>query len=244
MNANIKSRIRNDRLISRITEAEAAAALIKDGMVVGISGFTPSGYPKDVPLALAQRVREERRPFRIDVYTGASTGAEVDGAWADAGIIAKRLPYHTSTSVRDRVNAGEIEYVDIHLSQSTQYINYGFLPKVDIALVEALAITEEGHIVPTTAIGNTAAFVAQADKVIVEINLLSRPELEGMADIYTPKKPPLREPIPLRHPADRIGTSYIECDANKIVAIVPTEKRDSTRPFAAVSTQEPVTNIT
>jgi succinyl-CoA:acetate CoA-transferase len=238
MTADIRARIRNDRLESKITSANVAAELIRDGMTVGISGFTPSGYPKDVPLALARRVKARGKPFHVNLYTGASTGPEVDGAWTEAGIIARRLPYHTNASVREGINSGYIEYVDMHLSQSTQYVNYGFIPKVDVAIIEALAITEDGNIVPTTAIGNTPAFVRQADKVIVEINLLSRPELEGMADIYTTKNPPLREPIPIMHPADRIGKPYIECGPRKIAAIVLTEKRDSTRPLAAAGEAE------
>ena len=71
----------------------------------------------------------------------------------------------------------------MHLSQSTQYVNYGTLNKIDIAIVEGLAITEEGHIIPTTAVGNAPSFIKNADKVIVEINLKKPMSLEGMADI-------------------------------------------------------------
>lgn len=41
----------------QIYESEAAQNLIKDGDNVGTSGFTPSGYPKAVPLALAEKVK-------------------------------------------------------------------------------------------------------------------------------------------------------------------------------------------
>jgi succinyl-CoA:acetate CoA-transferase len=37
-----------------VTTAESAARLIKTGMTVGMSGFTIVGYPKAVPLALAE----------------------------------------------------------------------------------------------------------------------------------------------------------------------------------------------
>ena len=43
--------------------------------------------------------------------------------------------------------------------------------KLDVAIVEACAITEEGNIIPTTSMGNTASFVQQADMVIVEVIL-------------------------------------------------------------------------
>ena len=51
--------------------------MIKDGMSVGTSGFTPSGYPKAIPLALAEKVKKEG-PLKIDLLTGASVGDELD----------------------------------------------------------------------------------------------------------------------------------------------------------------------
>ena len=68
---DILNRVRNKELQSKICTAEEAAANIKPGMNVGTSGFTPSGYPKAVPLALAKRMEEE--PFKINLWTGASS---------------------------------------------------------------------------------------------------------------------------------------------------------------------------
>ncbi|MEI7611055.1 MAG: propionyl-CoA--succinate CoA transferase, partial [Rhodospirillaceae bacterium] len=50
-----RDRIRMKSLWSKVVEAETAAALIKDGMIVGMSGFTRAGEAKVVPLALAER---------------------------------------------------------------------------------------------------------------------------------------------------------------------------------------------
>ena len=55
---------------------------------VGISGFTPSGYVKAVPLALAERM--EKEPFKIDLWTGASVGDEADGALTRVNGIHRR----------------------------------------------------------------------------------------------------------------------------------------------------------
>ncbi|MCY6960708.1 acetyl-CoA hydrolase/transferase family protein [Clostridium brassicae] len=227
----LNERIRNSELLEKVMTAEEAINFIQDGMVIGTSGFTPSGYPKVVPLTLADKVKKTGEKMRLTLYSGASLGPEVDGAWAEAGIIAKRLPYQTNASLRNEINAGNVEYIDMHLSHSTQYLNYGVLPKVDVAIVEALAITEEGHIIPTTAIGNAPAFIKSADKVIVEINTSKPMKLEGMADIYTTEKPPYRKPIPITHPKDRIGTPYIECGLGKIIAIVKTDMKDKARPL-------------
>jgi len=68
--------------------ADEAAALIPPNSTVGMSGFTGSGDPKAVPMALARRIEQEwalGNPFRLRVWTGASTGPELDGALAAIG---------------------------------------------------------------------------------------------------------------------------------------------------------------
>ena len=80
-------RIARADLRSRVMSAADAAALISHGQTVGMSGFTGSGYPKAVPMALAERIEAEHaagRPMRVKVWTGASTGPELDGALAKA----------------------------------------------------------------------------------------------------------------------------------------------------------------
>ena len=89
------SRIAHPGLAAKVTSADQAAGFIDDRMTVGMSGFTGSGYPKAVPLALARRIAGERaagRDLRVKVWTGASTGPELDGALAEADGIELRLP--------------------------------------------------------------------------------------------------------------------------------------------------------
>jgi succinyl-CoA:acetate CoA-transferase len=113
---------------------------------------------------------------------------------------------------------------------------YGYLGgKVDVAIVEACAITEEGHIVPTTSLGNAPSFVQSAGIVIVEVNTTQPQELEGMHDVYIPKDPPYRQPIPIVKADDRIGTSYIPAGLDKITCIVPCALPDNVRPLAAIN---------
>ena len=60
-----------------------------------MSGFTGSGYPKAVPMALARRIEQAQargEEFRIGVWTGASTAPELDGALAKVNGIELRLP--------------------------------------------------------------------------------------------------------------------------------------------------------
>ena len=227
------TRIRNKELASKIITPAEAAMLIKNGMTVGASGFTPSGYPKAVPLALAKRV-EAGEDLKINLFTGASVGDELDGALSRANAISLRLPYQTNDSLRKAINSGAVDFIDMHLSHAPQYVRYGFLGPIDIALVEAVAITEEGHIIPSTSVGATNAYVEMADKVIVEINTSQPLELEGMHDIYTPQAPPNRTCIPLTATGDRIGTPYIPCSPDKIEAIVVTDICDDVRPLGAI----------
>ena len=43
-----------ESLRNKVMTAEQAAKLIRSGMTIGVSGFTNVGYPKAVPLALAE----------------------------------------------------------------------------------------------------------------------------------------------------------------------------------------------
>ena len=230
------SRIRSAALQSKIMSAEDAAALIPPGSTVGMSGFTGSGYPKAVPMALAARIEAERaagRPFRLKVWTGASTGPELDGALARADGIEFRLPYNSDPYARERINKGEMEYLDMHLSQVAPVAWQGFLGPLDTAVIEVTAITEDGALVPSSSVGNNKTWLDRAERVILEVNRWQNPALEGMHDIYYGTAlPPNRVPIPLVQPADRIGQTTFRCDPDKIVAIVETDAPDRNAPFS------------
>jgi succinyl-CoA:acetate CoA-transferase len=224
----IENRLRNAELMNRIVTAEEAATWIHNGMTVGLSGFTQAGDAKLVPRALVDRVnRENLHPFKIDLYTGASINSDVDGIMAEAGIINKRLPFQSEKRMRAKINEGEILFVDQHLSHTAELIRSDFLP-IDIAIVEAVAITEEGYIVPSTSVGNSYIFIQKAKEVIVELNLSQPAELEGVHDLYEPGKQGERQPIPVTKVDQRIGTPYLPVPLEKIKGIVFTDQRDIT----------------
>lgn len=215
--------------------AEEAAALIDSGTRIGVSGFTGSGYPKEVPMALARRIADANlrgNKFQVSIFTGASTGPELDGALAMAGGIHLRLPYQSDPETRKRINAGEMDYMDIHLSHVAQYVEYGFLGKMDFALIEVTGILEDGRIIPSSSIGNNKTWMEQAEKVILEVNSWQPAELEGMHDIYYGMQPPPnRKPIPLTHSVQRIGEPYLKVPLEKVVAVVQTNAPDRNAPF-------------
>ena len=210
--------------------ADAAAALIQPGMTVGMSGFTGSGYPKAVPLSLAGRIEAAQgrgEKFALRVLTGASTAPELDGALAKAGGIDFRLPYQSDPELRARINSGEIDYMDVHLGQVAQYTWFGFLGKIDVAVVEVAGILPDGRLIPSTSIGNNKTWLDLADKVILEVNSTQPLGLDGMHDIYYGTAlPPNRQPIPLTQAGDRIGEPYLRVDPAKVVAVVETHAAD------------------
>ncbi|MFC4166956.1 acetyl-CoA hydrolase/transferase family protein [Teichococcus aestuarii] len=218
-------RMRRPSLIDKVCTAEQAAALIRDGMTVGMSGFTRAGEAKAVPLAMAERAAAD--PFKITLMTGASLGNDIDRRLTEAGVLRRRLPFQVDPVLRGAINRGEVMFIDQHLSETVEQLRSRQMGPIDYAIVEAVAIREDGGVVPTTSVGNTATFAILAEKVIVEINLSQPLALEGLHDIYIPTRRPHREPVPVLACDSRPGLPYIPIEPTKIAAIVFTEQSDS-----------------
>ena len=219
----------------KMMSAEEAASLINHNDVIGFSGFTAAGCPKVITIALAKRAEEEHakgNPFKIGMYTGASTGDSIDGVLARAHAIKFRTPYQSSNDLRKELNTQEAHYFDLHLSELAQYLRYGFLQKPNIAILEACDITEDGKVYLTSAVGIAPTVAHLADKVFIELNSYHPKALNGIHDIYEPKDPPLRREIPVYAPSDRIGKPYIQIDPKKIVGIVETNLPNEVGGFA------------
>lgn len=215
--------------------AEEAAAFVNNDDNVGFSGFTPAGCPKSVPEAIAKRAAEEHakgNPFQIGMFTGASTGDRLDGELARANAIKFRTPYQSNKDLRSALNAHKAHYYDMHLSELAQSLRYGFLGKINVAVIEAADVTEDGEIVPTCGVGITPTICRLADKIIVELNHKHPKAIRGMHDIYEPLDPPYRREIPVYSPSDRIGLPYVKVDPSKIVGVVETENANEGGAFA------------
>lgn len=198
--------------------AEEAAEFIHHNDNVGFSGFTAAGTPKVVSVALAKKAEAEHaagRPFQIGVYTGASTSDYIDGALSRAKAIKSRTPYQSHKDAREAINNNEIAYFDLHLSHLAQTLRYGFLGKVDVAVIEATDVTPDGEILLGPGVGATPTFCSLAEKIIIELNHHDPKELRGMHDIYQPLDPPYRREIPIYKPSDRIGVPVVKVDPKK-----------------------------
>lgn len=221
----------------RIITAEEAAEYIHNDYTVGFSGFTPSGCPKVVPGAIADKAiaeHEKGNPFQIGMITGASSDDKEDGVLARAKAIKFRAPYQTNKSIRELINAGGTNYFDLHLSEVAQMLRYGFLGKVDVAVIEVSDVTENGEIVPTSAVGIVPTLCRLADKIILEHNSYHPKEIRGIHDIYEPADPPYRREIPIYTPADRIGTDCVKVDPAKIIGVVETNVPNEGKHFTPI----------
>ncbi len=211
--------------------------MIPAGAHVGMSGFTGAGYPKAVPQALARLIQQQNaqgKPFKIGLWTGASTAPELDGALAQVDGIDMRLPYQSDPTCRKQINAGQMQYVDIPLSHVAQFVWFGFLGKLAVAVVDVAGVLPDGRLIPSSSVGNNKTWLDQADKIILEVNTWHNPGLEGMHDIYYGTDvPPNRRPIQMTEPHQRIGEPYLRCDPSKVIAVVKTHQPDRNSVYAA-----------
>ncbi len=217
--------------------AEEAASYIKNGDNVGFSGFTASGTPKVVTVALAERAKalhEEGKPFKINVFTGASTNDHVDGELSRADAIGIRTPYQSHSDARKSANRADgMHYFDAHLSHLAQDLRYGFYGDIDVAIVEATEMSPNGEVVLGAGLGMTPTLVDMAKKVIIEYSSYYRNSFRGFHDNYVPLDPPHRREIPIYKPSDRIGSPVLKIDPKKIIGVVPSNASESIKPFTA-----------
>lgn len=219
----------------RFITAEEAASYVNNGDTVGFSGFTPAGAVKSVPKAIADKAIAEHnagRPFKIGMITGASTGDSLDGSLARAEAVLFRTPYQSNADLRKLINEGKAEYFDSHLSTVAQNLRYGFLGKMQVGIIEACDVTENGEIVLTTGVGISPSICKVADKIIIELNHYHPKSLRGMHDIHIVADPPNRREIPIYKPSDRAGDTVIKVDPSKIIGIVETNLPDEVGEFS------------
>ena len=214
-------RIEHKGLRDRAASVEEAGQLIRNGMTVAFSGYTACGYPKKIGSELARR-KKEGEDLGINLVAGAQIGTEVFEELAEAGVLNRVAPLIGSKTLAAQINAGKVHYVEQQMSKLPRLLRSGAFGKIDVAVVEALAVTPEGWIIPTNSVGMTPNFLETAEAIIVEINLAQPAELRGLHDVFLPAPPPATKPIPLTGVAQRIGEPFIKVDPAKIRFIVET----------------------
>ncbi|WP_424019164.1 acetyl-CoA hydrolase/transferase C-terminal domain-containing protein [Halorientalis pallida] len=209
-----------------VTDAASAAADVPADATMLVSGFGSVGYPKAVPLALA----ESDRDLSLTVVSGGSVGEEIDVELVEADAIARRYPYQARSPARAAANDGRMAFADRHISTLGDDVQFGGLVDPDVAVVEAVAVGED-WLIPSGSVGHTPAYVERAEALIVEVNHAQPRSLAGFHDIYRPALPPDRDPVPLSAPGERIGGPRIEFDSDALTAVVETDRRDEPYEF-------------
>ena len=228
-------RIRFQSYKEKVISAQEAANFLKDKMVVGTSGFTKAGDSKAVLPAFAKKAEFEK--IGITLITGASLGHNTDADLAKNNALYKRMPFQADSSLRNKINQGDVLFIDQHLSETAEMLENKHLPPLDFAILEATYIDENGNIIPTTSVGNSATFAHLANNIIIEINTSIPLNFKGLHDVLMHDKYPHRDVINIRSSDDRIGVDYITIDPKKVVGIVFTELPDSAAVVTAPDTK-------
>src|SRR5690606_14016428 len=139
-----KDRILYEEYLSKIISADEAASMIQNNAVVGASGFTKAGDSKSVVPAFAKRAKAE--DVAITLITGASLGYTTDADLADSHALIRRMPFMADASLRKSINAAQVKYIDQHLSETIEQLICGHIAPIDLAIIEASSIDENGNI--------------------------------------------------------------------------------------------------
>lgn len=220
---NTMSRVYCSQLRNRIMLPEDASNYIKPGMTVAFGGISSAGYPKAIPQELHKR-RAAGEDLNLFMVSGTAIH-QIDDWLSES--VTRRTPMFESKAMRTRINSGKIHYVEQQIGKSIRLLHTGAYGKIDVAVVEALLITEDCALVPTSSVCYLPHFLELADKVIIEVNSHLPLGLEGYHDIYVPGLYPNRAPIPLYNIRQRIGSTAIKLDPEKVVAIVETNCPDA-----------------
>ncbi|EAY15242.1 hypothetical protein TVAG_393850 [Trichomonas vaginalis G3] len=223
--ASLKSRCAYAPYLSKVCKPEDTVKFFKDGMNVGWSGFTPVGDAKVVPIALSEYVEKNhlQGKLRFNLFCGGSTGSKNEDRWAKNNMISRRYPYQSGKNHRKLINKGISLMADKHISMFPQDLFYGFYTKsrgggLDIAIIEATEILEDGSLVLGASVGSTTEISQIADKIIIELNT-AIPSFKGCHDIVYGCKPPYK-PLNITSPGSRIGEISIKIDPSKVIAVV------------------------
>jgi succinyl-CoA:acetate CoA-transferase len=220
--AAINERIRHQESLGKVMKAEEAALLFKDGMLVATSGST-MGFPKATFGALAERIKAQGG-IKIDLMCAGPLSSEFEDVLFEAGGIRRRIGAVGGAKLRGGINRGEVTFIEGKGSSLPLQVKRGWYGPLDMAVIEAVGLTEDGQIIPSTAVYDAPEWIAAASQVIVEINLNRPLALEGLHDIYSRGNDPI--PVVVGNPLKRIGVPYFPVDPGKIKAIVISDLGD------------------
>ncbi|MCE5281991.1 MAG: hypothetical protein LLG93_07805 [Deltaproteobacteria bacterium] len=214
--AAINERIRHPESRAKVMTAEAAAGLFQNGMKVATSGST-MGFPKATFGALAERIKAEGG-LKIDLFCAGPLSSQFEDVLFEAGGIRRRVGAVGGEKLRGGINRGEVGFFEGKGSSLPLQVKRGWFGTLDMAVIEAVGLTEDGQIIPSTAVYDAPEWIEAASQIIVEINLNRPLAMEGLHDVYLRGADPI--PVVGSNPLKRIGVPYFPVDPRKIKAIV------------------------
>lgn len=202
--------------------AAEAAATIRNGSTLAMSGYAMAGYPKAVVDALVDR-KENSEDLSVFLLTGANV-PWLDERLGAVELVSRRAPMVAHRAIAKQANSGTLRYVEQQMCRMPRLLRSGSFGPIDVALVEAIGFTEEGDLIPTSSIGMTHHLLDAAREIIVEVNRAQPRVLAELHDLYVPEPAPRTQPIPLTRVDERIGRGSIPVDHGKIRCIVETDR--------------------
>ena len=163
--------------------------------------------------------------------------SEFEDVLFEAGAIRRRIGAIGGDKLRGGINRGEVVMFEGKGSQLPLQVKRGWFGTVDMAVIEAIGLTEDGQIIPSTAVYDAPEWIETATQVIVEINLKRPMALEGIHDIYSRGQRPHSGRSGNASPLKRIGVPYFPVDPKKIKAIVISDLDDKPSKEAKPSEQ-------
>jgi len=230
MSKELLSRVARPSFHSKVMQVGDTLKFFRDGQTLGMSGFTPAGYPKAIAVMLGEHVEQNnlQGKMRFRVLAGASTGAETLDNWARLDMLSDLYPYQTGKNIAKRINAGELNFKDVHLSNYPNFLSYGYYGDIDIAIIEATEILPDGSIVPGAASGIAQEVAHHAKQILIEVNT-SMPSFKGLHDVVYDQNPPHRRPLMISRVDDRCGEPTVRLDPGKVIGIVESQLPDQGR---------------
>jgi len=205
----------------KFVSGEKASEIIHDGMTVAMSGWAMAGYPKVLPEIIDAR-RRNGENISINLITGANV-PWIDDVLSSDRCISSRAPMIASRTLASQVNEGVVKYREQQMNKMPKMLKNNCFGNIDIAIIEAVEILEDGKIIPSSSSGMSQYFLDSAKTIIIELNRNQLPLLKNLHDIYIPESFPNTNPIPLTSVTQRIGVNYLKVDQSKVIYIVETD---------------------
>ena len=97
---------------------------------------------------------------------------------SDAGVTARRMPFQVDASLRQRINAGEVMFLDQHLSETVEMLRNKQIAPVDIAVMSMIlfAISRSHSARTCLPLNSSSKALRRASSVAALLFLFSRSE--------------------------------------------------------------------